>query len=153
MSESFVLVQYHDIPPIPTLSRAMLAGFGFSLLIHVQDEEAAAWAQVSACDRKSLPCSSPIPLASFYGVGKEIRCAERFWFVCGVLTDSQPAGDVVHLHGLGLSIVLLNSMKAVNDLLDRRATIYSHRPVFPMVRPVDGSHSCQVLNVPARLAK
>ncbi|KZP26341.1 cytochrome P450 [Athelia psychrophila] len=42
-------------------------------------------------------------------------------------------GDVVHLHGLGLSIVLLNSMKAVNDLLDRRATIYSHRPVFPMV--------------------
>ncbi|KAF7972024.1 hypothetical protein HWV62_19237 [Athelia sp. TMB] len=42
-------------------------------------------------------------------------------------------GDVVHLHGLGLSIVLLNSVPAVTELLDRRATVYSHRPVFPMV--------------------
>ena len=42
---------------------------------------------------------------------------------------------MVHLHGLGLSIVLLNSMAAVNELLDRRGTVYSHRPVFPMVRP------------------
>ncbi|KZP12496.1 hypothetical protein FIBSPDRAFT_754844, partial [Athelia psychrophila] len=44
-----------------------------------------------------------------------------------------PNCDVVHLHGLGLSIVLLTSMKAVNELLDRRGTVYSHRPVFPMV--------------------
>lgn len=42
-------------------------------------------------------------------------------------------GDVVHVYALGKHIVVLNSVDAANELLDVRATIYSGRPVIPML--------------------
>ncbi|KDQ29819.1 hypothetical protein PLEOSDRAFT_1039344 [Pleurotus ostreatus PC15] len=42
-------------------------------------------------------------------------------------------GDVVYLHGLGNSVVVLNDLKAVNELLDRKGVIYSHRPLFAVI--------------------
>ncbi|KAK7461271.1 hypothetical protein VKT23_008447 [Stygiomarasmius scandens] len=42
-------------------------------------------------------------------------------------------GDLVYLHGLGNKVLVLNTIKAINDLLDRRGHIYSHRPVFTVV--------------------
>jgi len=38
-------------------------------------------------------------------------------------------GDIVHLEALGQHIVILNSAKAAIDLLERRSSIYSGRPV------------------------
>ncbi|KAJ6544151.1 cytochrome P450 [Mycena capillaripes] len=42
-------------------------------------------------------------------------------------------GDVVYLNILGRSIVLLNSTQATYDLLEKRGTIYSDRPQFPLI--------------------
>ncbi|THH21271.1 hypothetical protein EW146_g251 [Bondarzewia mesenterica] len=42
-------------------------------------------------------------------------------------------GDLVFLHGLGTNVLVLNSMKAINDLFDKRGNIYSHRPIFTVV--------------------
>ena len=39
-------------------------------------------------------------------------------------------GDVVGLNILGNRILVLNSQKAISDLLDKRGHIYSDRPVF-----------------------
>ncbi len=47
-------------------------------------------------------------------------------------------GDVVYLHGLGNSIVVLNDLKAVNELLDRKGAIYSHRPLFAAIGELVG---------------
>ena len=41
-------------------------------------------------------------------------------------------GDVLSFHVFGKFIVVLNSYKAVKDLLERRGEIYSDRPVFPI---------------------
>lgn len=41
-------------------------------------------------------------------------------------TASQDS-DIIHLNVLGTSIVVLSSLKAINDLLDGRAAIYSDR--------------------------
>ncbi|KAF8173756.1 cytochrome P450 [Mycena galopus ATCC 62051] len=54
-----------------------------------------------------------------------------------------PRGDirqrnVVYLEVLGNSIVVLNSMEAIGDLLERRAWNYSHRPTFTMVGELMG---------------
>jgi hypothetical protein len=43
------------------------------------------------------------------------------------------AGDVLSFHVFGNVIVVLNSLKANKDLLERRADIYSDRPVIPIV--------------------
>lgn len=37
-------------------------------------------------------------------------------------------GDLVFFHGFGQHILVLNSEAAIADLLEQRATIYSHRP-------------------------
>jgi hypothetical protein len=42
-------------------------------------------------------------------------------------------GDVLSFHVFGKVIVVLNSLKANKDLLERRADIYSDRPVIPIV--------------------
>ncbi|OCH91968.1 cytochrome P450 [Obba rivulosa] len=39
-------------------------------------------------------------------------------------------GDLVYLHGLGKSVLVLNSLKAITDLLEKRANKYSDRPVL-----------------------
>ncbi|OCH86919.1 cytochrome P450 [Obba rivulosa] len=38
-------------------------------------------------------------------------------------------GDLVLFQGLGKNVLVLNSLQAINDLLEKRAPIYSHRPV------------------------
>jgi len=57
------------------------------------------------------------------------------------------AGDVLSFHVFGTVIVVLNSLKANKDLLERRADIYSDRPVIPIVEmyvffPSLSIHAC-----------
>ncbi|KII83625.1 hypothetical protein PLICRDRAFT_148005 [Plicaturopsis crispa FD-325 SS-3] len=47
-------------------------------------------------------------------------------------------GDLVYFKGLGNSVLVLNTLKAVNDLLERRGNIYSHRPILTMVGELMG---------------
>ncbi|KAJ7080831.1 cytochrome P450 [Mycena belliarum] len=41
--------------------------------------------------------------------------------------------DIIHLDAAGTSIIVLSSAKATGDLLEKRSSIYSDRPRFPMV--------------------
>ncbi|KZV89528.1 cytochrome P450 [Exidia glandulosa HHB12029] len=47
-------------------------------------------------------------------------------------------GPVSYLRVLGRDVVILNSAKAVNDLLEQRSAIYSNRPRFVMANEVAG---------------
>lgn len=40
-------------------------------------------------------------------------------------------GDVVYISFFGRPVIILNSAKALADLLEKRSAIYSDRPVFP----------------------
>jgi hypothetical protein len=42
------------------------------------------------------------------------------------------AGDVVSFHVFGKVIIVLNSLKANKDLLEKRGDVYSDRPVIPI---------------------
>ncbi|KIY47782.1 cytochrome P450 [Fistulina hepatica ATCC 64428] len=42
-------------------------------------------------------------------------------------------GDVVSLNGLGQHVIILNSYEAVHSLLDKKGTLYAHRPEFRML--------------------
>ncbi|KAF9556698.1 cytochrome P450 [Agrocybe pediades] len=47
-------------------------------------------------------------------------------------------GDIIYLEALGNRIIVLNSLKAVHDLLEMRARIYSDRPTFTMIGELIG---------------
>ncbi|KAF8158761.1 cytochrome P450 [Mycena galopus ATCC 62051] len=42
-------------------------------------------------------------------------------------------GDVVHVEVFGKHVLILNSLKAAMDLLEKRASIYSDKPLIPMM--------------------
>ncbi|KAI0058231.1 cytochrome P450 [Artomyces pyxidatus] len=50
-------------------------------------------------------------------------------------------GDIMSLHVLGNVIIVLQSVKATRDLLEKRASIYSDRPVLPFFDMMDSDWS------------
>jgi hypothetical protein len=54
-----------------------------------------------------------------------------YFVVKGLLTEGM-TGDVLSFHVFGQVIVVLNSIKANKDLLERRGEIYSDRPAIPV---------------------
>ena len=53
-----------------------------------------------------------------------------------LMTVNLRVGDVMYFRALGRSIVVLNSVEAAVDLLDKRSSIYSDRPDFGMFADV-----------------
>lgn len=47
-------------------------------------------------------------------------------------------GEVMYFHGLGNRILVLNSLRTISDLLDKRTHIYSDRPIFTVVGELMG---------------
>ncbi|KAJ7862183.1 cytochrome P450 [Mycena leptocephala] len=46
--------------------------------------------------------------------------------------------DIIHLNLAGTSVIVLSSFKATEELLEKRSSIYSDRPTFPMVNDLMG---------------
>ncbi|KAJ7740813.1 cytochrome P450 [Mycena metata] len=46
--------------------------------------------------------------------------------------------DIIHLNAAGTSIIVLSSMEAVRELLDKRSSLYSDRPDAPMLTELMG---------------
>ncbi|KAF8879326.1 cytochrome P450 [Gymnopilus junonius] len=47
-------------------------------------------------------------------------------------------GDLIFFNGLGSTVLVLNSLDAINDLLDKRANISSDRPIFTVAGELMG---------------
>ncbi|THU99233.1 cytochrome P450 [Dendrothele bispora CBS 962.96] len=47
-------------------------------------------------------------------------------------------GDLVYLHGLGNKVLVVNDIQAVNELFEKRWSLYSHRPIFTVVGELMG---------------
>lgn len=54
-------------------------------------------------------------------------------YLTWVLIISPIAGEIVYTHLFGKGIIFLNNLDVVNDLLDKRAAIYSDKPRLVMV--------------------
>ena len=42
------------------------------------------------------------------------------------------AGDILHASAFGNHVVVINSLKLTEEIFERRAQLYSDRPVIPM---------------------
>ncbi|THH03858.1 hypothetical protein EW146_g10328 [Bondarzewia mesenterica] len=62
-----------------------------------------------------------------------IRIDVRFLPLYRAVLD---AGDIIYMRAFGNSVMVLNSAKVADDLLDKRGAIYSSRPERAMVRDV-----------------
>lgn len=80
--------------------------------------------------RRCLPLPPGPPARGLLGNVRDIP-KSRQWIAYTEL--AQKYGPVVHLRVLYRHIVVLNTLEAVTDLLDRRSAIYSDRPRFHML--------------------
>ncbi|VDC07343.1 unnamed protein product [Peniophora sp. CBMAI 1063] len=83
---------------------------------------------LSTSKRSNVPGPRPLPVI---GNLLDLLSAGDPW---GIFTTWKVSyGDVVGLRVFGTNIIVLNSMQAFNELLNKRASKYSHRPVFTVV--------------------
>jgi hypothetical protein len=55
-------------------------------------------------------------------------------------------GSLIFFHGLGNNVLVLNSLKAMNDLLDKQGNIFADRPVFTVVGELMGLNQVSTLS-------
>ncbi|KAH9033943.1 cytochrome P450, partial [Lactarius hengduanensis] len=67
-------------------------------------------------------------------IGNALVLRDKVWLFQRDCT--QKYGDVMYLNALGQPILVLNSLKAASELLDRRADIYSGRPRLIMAQEI-----------------
>jgi hypothetical protein len=63
-------------------------------------------------------------------MGENIRLVFERHFLCNF--RSTAIGDVMHLQVLGKSMIILDTVQAAVDLLDKKGSIYSDRPPLPL---------------------
>ena len=76
---------------------------------------------------KDAPWSAYADMSKKYGRRNHshITCSSK-------LKTRLQGSDIICLHVLSEAIVVLNSVSAIKDLLDKRGNIYSDRPYFPI---------------------
>ncbi|KAF8877180.1 cytochrome P450 [Infundibulicybe gibba] len=67
-------------------------------------------------------------------IGSLLSLPKKFEWVSYARWGKEYDTDILHIDAAGTSIIVLNSYKAVNDLLNLRSAIYSSRPHAIMVR-------------------
>ncbi|KAJ7247309.1 cytochrome P450 [Mycena rebaudengoi] len=88
----------------------------------------------SSRSRLPLPPGPPkLPL-----VGNLFDMPSAFEWETYMKWSEQYNSDIIHLDVAGSSIIVLNSVKAANDLLLKRSSIYSDRPRMPMINELMG---------------
>ncbi|KAF5347404.1 hypothetical protein D9758_011278 [Tetrapyrgos nigripes] len=85
--------------------------------------------------RRGFPLPPGPPRKPFFGNLFDIP-REKAWLQFSKW--HQQYGDMVYVEALGKSILVLNSMKPVNDLLVDKPNLYSDRPTFTMVGELMG---------------
>ncbi|KAF8173842.1 cytochrome P450 [Mycena galopus ATCC 62051] len=93
--------------------------------------------------RNEHPPFAPGPPASLF-VGNILQLpAASPWFKS--MEWKKKYGDLVYLHGLGKSALIVNSFSSLTELLEKRWKIYSHRPTFTAVGELMGVNQCFAL--------
>jgi hypothetical protein len=58
--------------------------------------------------------------------------------LCQYYPSRRIVGAISHIEVLGQHIIVLNSVKATMEMLDKKSSVYSNRPVFPMAGELIG---------------
>ncbi|GLB38524.1 putative cytochrome P450 family protein [Lyophyllum shimeji] len=97
-----------------------ILGFSVAALIFLRD-------RLSRKPRLALPPGPPAdPIIGHIRLIPQVG-QDVFFYKLGRIY-----GDVIHIKVLNQTLIILNSVQAANDLLDKRSNNYSDRPDFPI---------------------
>ncbi|KAJ7256294.1 cytochrome P450 [Mycena rebaudengoi] len=86
--------------------------------------------------RTKLPLPPGPPKLPF--IGNLLHMPRRFEWETYMEWSKRYDSDIIHLTAVGTSIIVLSSAEAINDLLEKRSSIYSDRSPLPMVNELMG---------------
>ncbi|THH12717.1 hypothetical protein EW146_g7437 [Bondarzewia mesenterica] len=89
--------------------------------------------------RARRPPLPPGPKSSLFGLGSLWTPKSFPWRTYAEWRNLY--GDIIYIYAFGNPILVLNSAKAAEELLDKRGSIYSSRPVRTMINLVGGDFS------------
>ena len=127
------LIGIGNQPTSPPTTRAMAPGTTtllFFTLIFVVLRRLRSWIRYRKANPLGLPYPpgpKPLPL-----LGNLLDVpSSYYWLTYAVWAKKY--GDINHISVFGQHIVILNSIEACTDLLEKRSAKYSDRPRFPMM--------------------
>ena len=82
----------------------------------------------------ALDVPSGKPWLTYMKWSKEFNSAFYFWFTVVVIYGSFHAGDIIGLKTMSMHMIVLHKVKDAEMLLEKRSSIYSDRPVLPVVK-------------------
>ncbi|KZP29761.1 cytochrome P450 [Athelia psychrophila] len=85
-------------------------------------------------------------------IGNMLDMPARDEFLQYAKWSQEYKSDVIHLNIFGTHLVILNSLEATSDLLEKRSAIYSSRPATPMLRLMGWSWSLALMPTDAAWA-
>ncbi|THH17276.1 hypothetical protein EW146_g3521 [Bondarzewia mesenterica] len=86
--------------------------------------------------RARRPPLPPGPKSSWFGLGQPVMPKLHPWRTYAKWRNLY--GDIIYMRAFGKSVMVLNSTKVADDLLDKRGAIYSSRPATVMLNDVAG---------------
>ncbi|OBZ75202.1 O-methylsterigmatocystin oxidoreductase [Grifola frondosa] len=117
--------------------------FNLALLVFL-----AIWQVRKRRRNAHLPPSPPSdPILGHYRIFPRSYQAETFF------QWSKTYGDIFYLNVFGKQMVIVNSLQAANDLMDKRSANYSDRPVFPLFMMLGWGASVTFLRYGAQFFK
>lgn len=128
-NHNLILFSTHHLPCRAVIMPVIFLALTLDILVLVFSL-AAFYAIYDYQRRRGLPYPPgprPLPL-----IGNLLDIPKEFsWLTYSQLSNKH--GDILSFRVFGRVIVVLNSVKTSKDLLERRADIYSDRPVLPSV--------------------
>ncbi|KAJ8501740.1 hypothetical protein ONZ45_g12030 [Pleurotus djamor] len=96
----------------------------------------AAWTFLHRRARSKLPL--PPGPKKYPIIGNLLDLPSEFEWFKYLEWSKEYGSDVIHLDAAGVSVIVLNTLEATNDLFEKRSSIYSSRPHFPMINELMG---------------
>ncbi|EDR06873.1 uncharacterized protein LACBIDRAFT_236174 [Laccaria bicolor S238N-H82] len=88
--------------------------------------------------KKSISLPTPPGPKKLPILGNLLDIPTTFEWITYARWSKEYDSDILHIQAVGVDIIILNSFKAANELLDKRSAIYSSRTRFTMISELMG---------------
>ena len=134
----FIAEQFHMSSNLPVTSLVVISAFALACWVLLRQKR-RQYRYPPGPSRKpiignALDVPAQKPWITYMKWSKEFNSAFAYYFPDVTMTHFAPAGTILGLKTMNMNMIVLHKIKDAEMLLEKRSSIYSDRPVLPIVK-------------------